>query len=98
LHDNFAPGDKIVEIAPFGPFASAHPYVYGLAVMAKDGKRRMLLVNKRNRDFELSIPGSAGGQLESVDVTTGFQPPAALKLGSDRFTLHGFAVALATLP
>ena len=93
LLDNFAPGERIVEIA-----SPSHPYVAGLAVVTKQGKRRMLVVNKRDRDFDLSIPGAAGGQLDYVDVTTGFQPPASAKLGSDSLTLHGLSVAVLTLP
>ena len=98
LHDNFGPGDKIVEIAPVSPFAQDHPYVIGLAVVTKAGTRRMLLVNKRDRDLDVSIPGAAGGTLERADVTTGFQPPAPIKLTSDKLTLHGFSVAVITLP
>jgi hypothetical protein len=94
LHDNFAPGDKIVDMA----FAPGDPYVTGLAVVTKQGKHRILLVNKRDRDFVLSIPGAAGGQLDYVDVTTGFQPPVSAKLASDSVTLHGFSVAVLTLP
>ncbi len=94
LHDNFAPGDKIVEFA----FAPADPYVSCLAVVTRQGKRRMLLVNKRDRNFDLSVPGAAGGQLDYVDVTTGFQPPASAKLSSDGLTLRGFSVAVLTLP
>ncbi len=92
LHDNFGPGDKIVEIA------SELPYVASLAVVTKQRKRRVLLVNKRDRSFDLTIPGAAGGQLDYVDVTTGFQPPASAKLGSDSLTLHGFSVAVLSLP
>lgn len=94
LHDNFAPGDRMVEFA----FAPADPYVSCLAVVTKQGKRRVLLVNKRDRNFDLSIPGAAGGQLDYVDVTTAFQPPASAKLSSDSLTLHGFSVAVLTLP
>jgi hypothetical protein len=94
LRDNFAPGNKIVDIA----FAPGDPYVAGLAVVTKQGKHRILLVNKRDRDFNLSIPGAAGGQLDYVDVTTGFEPPTSAKLGSDSVTLHGFSVAVLTLP
>jgi hypothetical protein len=98
LHDNFAPGDKIVEIAPFHPFQPAHAYVYGLAVVTKAGKHRLLLVNKRNRDFEISVPGSSGAEIDSVDVTTGFQPVSSTKASSDQLTLHGFSVTVITLP
>jgi hypothetical protein len=98
LHDNFGPGDKLVEIAPFSSSAPAQPYIYSLALVNKQGKRKILLVNKRDRDFGVSVVGAAGGQLEAVDVTTGFKPPTAAKLASDEFTLHGFSVAVVTLP
>jgi hypothetical protein len=92
LHDNFGPGDKVVEIAP------DHPYVTALAVVTKAGKRRMLLVNKRDRDLHVSIPGAAGGHFDYVDVTTGFQPPASTKVGSDKLMIRGFSVGVLTFP
>ena len=98
LHDNFGPGDKLVAIAPFSPFAPSHPYIYSLAVVTKAGQRRVLLVNKRDRTFELSIAGASGGQLEYVDQTTGFDPAKSVHLDSDNITLHGFGVAAVTLP
>ena len=98
LHDNFGPGDKIVEIPADSPFSPNSPYVTGLAIVAKDGKRKLLVVNQRNRDFEIAIPGAAGGKLDRVDVTTGFQPPVSSKLTADKLTLHGFSVAVITLP
>ena len=98
LHDNFAAGDKLVEIEPFSPFAANHPYVYSLAFATHDGKRRVLLVNKRDRTFDVSIPGANGGQLDYVDQTTGFQPPANAKLTVDTVKLGGFSVAIVTLP
>ena len=93
LHDNFGPGDKIVEMD-----VSGQSYVTGLAVVTKQGKRKLLLVNKRDRNVDLSIPGAAGGQLDYVDVTTGFQLPASAKLNSNSLTLHGFSVAVLNLP
>ncbi|MGA8441686.1 MAG: hypothetical protein WB714_25925, partial [Candidatus Sulfotelmatobacter sp.] len=95
LHDNFGAGDKLVEIEPFAP---NHPYVYAQAFASRDGKRRVLLVNKRNRSFEVSIPGASGGQVDYVDQTTAFQPPASAKLTSDTVKLHGYAVAVVTVP
>jgi Glycosyl hydrolases family 39 len=94
LHDNFAPGDKIVDMA----FAPENPYVAGLAIVTEQGKHRILLVNKRDRNLDLSIPGAAGSQLDYVDVTTRFQPPASTPLGSNILTLHGFSVAVLRLP
>jgi len=91
LRENFGPGDRIVEI-------SSVAHVYGFAVVTKTGIRRLLLVNKRNRDVSISVAGAAGSQVESVDVTTGFKPPLKAKLNSENVTLHGFAVSLITLP
>lgn len=98
LRDNFGPGDKLVEIAPFSSSAQGRNYIYSLAVVDRLGKRKLLLVNKRDRDFAVSIPGATGGQLEAVDVTTGAQPPSKATLDSDQFTIHGFSVAAVTLP
>lgn len=98
LHDNFRAGDKLVEIGPFSPFVSNHPYVYSVAFVTQDGKRQVLLVNKRDRTFEVSIAGARGGQLEFVDQTTAFQPPAPAKLEGDNITLRGFSVAVVSLP
>ena len=66
--------------------------------MTKEGKRKILLVNKHDGNFDLTIAGVSGGQLDYVDVTTGFRPPTSTKLTSDNLTLHGFSVAALILP
>jgi len=95
LHDNFGAGDKLVEIEEGTP---NNPYVYSLAFATHDGKRRVLLVNKRDRTFDASVAGASGGQVDYVDQTSGFQPPASAKLSSDTVKLAGFSVAVVTLP
>jgi hypothetical protein len=95
LHDNFAAGDKLVEIEPAKP---DNPYVYTIAFATNDGKRRVLLVNKRDRAFNVAIAGASGGQLAYVDQTTGFQPPATAKLTADTVKLGGYSVTVVTLP
>jgi hypothetical protein len=95
LHGNFAAGDKLVEIEPATP---NNPYVYSIAFVTGDLKKRVLLVNKRNRGFEVSITGASGGQLDYVDQTTGFQPPATEKLTAETVKLGGYSVAVVTLP
>ena len=92
LRENFGPGDKIVEAAV------DNPYFTGLAVVTKAGKRKMLLVNKRDRNLDLALDGVAGSRLDYVDVTTGFQPPASVKLDSDKLTIHGFSVGVLIFP
>lgn len=98
LHDTFGPGDKLVTIEPFSPFAANHPYVYSAAFLTHDGKHRVLLVNKRDRSFDVSIPGASGGQVTYVDQTTGFQPPASSKLTGENLKIGGYSVAVVTLP
>lgn len=92
LHDNFNVGDKLVQIE------SNQPYVYSLALVTRDGRKRVLLVNKRNRMFDVTIAGAAGGRLDYVDQTTGFQPPATMRLSSDIVKLGGYSVAVITFP
>jgi hypothetical protein len=50
LRENFGPGDKLVETEPFD--SEVAPHLYSLAAVKPDGKRRILLVNKRD-----TIPG-----------------------------------------
>jgi hypothetical protein len=97
LKDNFGPGDKLVEILPSAAPAPGDDYIYTLAVLSRSGKRRLLLVNKRDRDLAVSIPGERNAEIEAVDVTTGSEPPATTKLAGDELTLHGFSVAVVTL-
>ena len=92
LKDNFGPGDKLVEATV------DNRYVYALAAVKPDGRRRLLLVNKRNRPFEITVAGAGGGRMDRVDQATALQPPASVKLADDTLTLGGFAVAVVTLP
>ena len=52
LKDHFGPGDKLVRTAQPGP------YVYAQAFVSGGNKRRLLLVNRRNRDIEVTVPGA----------------------------------------
>lgn len=92
LRTNFGPGDKLVETL------TGTPSVYGVGFITRDGKRKILLVNKRDRPVVVSVPGASGGQLEVVDQGTAFQPPAARQLQGDDVSLSGLAVAAVTLP
>ena len=91
LHDNFGPGDKLMDTS------INTPYVYALGIVTRDGKHKVLLVNKRDRTFVVSVPGAAGGHVDVVDQQTAFQPPAGGQLRSDEVTLGGLAVAVVTL-
>ncbi|HKS96812.1 MAG TPA: glycosyl hydrolase family 39 [Terriglobia bacterium] len=91
IRENFAPGDKMVD-TPGGA-----PYVLIQGFIKPNGERKLLLVNKRNREFSFVLPEAAGGRLEVVDQTTGSNPPASSRLPGDSFKLGGLGVAVLTL-
>jgi hypothetical protein len=90
LKDNFGPGDKIVETN------SGTPYVYALAFVTRNGQRKVLFVNKRDREIDLKLPGIAK-QVEFVDQTTKGAPPAKQPLNGNQVKLHGLEVAVVTV-
>jgi hypothetical protein len=94
LHENFGPGDKVAELGE----ASRNSYVYGLPVITKQGKKRILLVNKSERTQQVQLAGARGGEMEYVDETTALDPPKTVKLSSDQISLNDFSVAAVTLP
>ncbi len=90
LKNNFSPGDKLVETS------SGNPYVYALGFITRDGDHKLLLVNKRNRDFDVKLPEPAE-QVQFVDQTTKANPPETRSLKAATCTLHGLGVAIVTL-
>jgi len=95
LRDKFTPGDKLVETETSGPM---DPHVYTLAFATPGGQRRVLLINKRNRSFQVAVAGAAGGKVDYVDQTTGFNEPGTAGLNGESFELQGFSVAIVTFP
>jgi hypothetical protein len=88
LKDHFGPGDQLVRTAQPGPF------VYAQAFLSRGNKRRLLLVNRRNRDVEVTVAGAAGATMRFVDQTTGFQPPSSTILKEEVVRLGGYSVAV----
>ena len=95
LHSNFGPGDKVLES---GSTSSANSFVYAMAVITRAGGRRILLVNKSQREMEVQVSGATGGSMEYVDQSTGFGPAHKADLTSETIKLGGFSVAALTLP
>jgi hypothetical protein len=90
--DNFRPGDKIVDTQ------NSSGEVMTQGFVSSSGERKLLIVNKRDREFRLTLPGLAGGKLEVVDRTSGSNPPPASTIEGDSFSLGGLGVAVVTLP
>jgi hypothetical protein len=86
LKNNFAPEDKIVESA------SGTPYVVSFAVIKPNGARKLLLINKRDRTFNLTVP-SDPARVSVVDQTSK-GVPETLPLSGKTIQLRGLAVAV----
>ncbi len=93
LKDNFAPGDRIVSTE-----LGRNTYVYAQGFLTRDGKRKVLLVNRRNRNIEVTFSDINGAEVTRVDQTTNFSQPATEKISGEKLALGGFAVAIITLP
>ncbi len=89
--DNCKPGDEIVDAGASGGDLLVQGFI------GKNGERKLLIVNKRDVDDSLTLPGAKGGKLEVVDQTTASNPPAVKVLDGDGFALGGLGVAVVTL-
>jgi hypothetical protein len=95
LHDNFGPGDSLTKTEVELP--GSQGYVHAQAFVTRGGQHKLLLVNKRNRPFEIVLPG-APSRVDVVDQSTGFGPPAARAASGATLKLDGFGVAVVTWP
>lgn len=90
LIDNVRPGDKLVETS------ADSGYVATQAFVSPQGKRKLLLINKREREFEVELPGAQYARVEQLDLATGSNPPASSAIVASKFKLGGFGVAVVT--
>jgi len=90
LKDNFHPGDRIVKTS------SGTSAVYALGMISPKGERKLLLVNKRDRDVELTLAGRAT-EVQFVDQTTKDGAPGRQAMGARKLTLRGLSVAVVTV-
>jgi hypothetical protein len=92
LIDNFGPGDKLMTTNYDGNASIDYQ-----AFVTKKGKR-ILLINKRNKEVQITLPAEAkGGQANSVDVTTRENPPASAQLVDNKVILKPFSVTVVEL-
>jgi hypothetical protein len=92
IGDNFHPGDKLVDTQVSGGPVLAQGFV------GPDGTRKLLLINKRDHDLELTVPEARGGKIEAVDKITGSNPPSSATINSDTLQLGALAVEVVTFP
>lgn len=88
LKKHFGPGDKLVGTS------IDNPYVYAQGFITRTGAHKVLLVNKRDRIFEIPLDARAVS-VEYVDQTTGAKLESTNQ-PVDRVVLRGFGVAVVT--
>ncbi len=91
LHQSFSPGDEMVGTKIAGTAIAAQAFVTSIG-------KKLLLVNKRNRDASVTVPDSFdGGKATAVDTTTGAGPPVAKTVSDHQVLLHPFAVCVVSM-
>ena len=91
LHDNFGPGDSLTGTEVELP--GNQGYVHAQGFVTRGGQHKLLLVNKRNRSFEIVLPG-APSRVDVVDQATAFGPPASRAAAGATLKLDGYGVAV----
>jgi hypothetical protein len=87
LKDSFHPGDNLVETAVSSKDWAAQAYL-------TPAGRKMLVVNKRNRVLEISLPDAGKASALTVDLSTADGPARSIKPADGKITLEPFAVTV----
>lgn len=87
IKDSFHPGDQLVETSLDSRDLTAQAYVTSAG-------RKLLLVNKRNREFEIPLPDADKASALAVDEKTGDGPARSVKIAGGAVTLAPFAVTV----
>jgi hypothetical protein len=91
IHDNFGPGDALVNTAVEGDGIVAQSFATG------HGKR-VLLINRTNKAITLALPRDfQGARWTVVDPSTGDNAPATSVIGGQAAELKPFAVGVISL-
>lgn len=91
LMDNLAPGDR------FANSSVDDPRLYVLPLIARNGQRKIILVNKTSDDLEVNVAADMAQNEVHVDATAaGLQKNGSFI--SNHIILHAFAVMCVTLP
>ena len=72
--------------------------VFSQAFIGKNGRRWVLIINKRFANVDVFLPGCTGGTMKTVNEASGFGPATEVTLTLSRITLSPFAVAIVHMP
>lgn len=95
IKNHITPNDHVVHTTA-GAMGSS-PYYLAQAFIGPDGSRKLLLVNKRDRVINLTLPGFSGATVSVVDKSTAGGRERLEKVDGESYCLPGFAVAIVTI-
>ena len=72
--------------------------VFSQAFIGKNGRRWVLIVNKRYANVDIFLPGCTGGRMWIINEASGFGPATEVALSLSRITLSPFAIAAVHMP
>ncbi|CAF3871120.1 unnamed protein product [Rotaria sp. Silwood2] len=72
--------------------------IFSQGFIGKNGRRWVLIINKRYVDVDVFLPGCTGGRMQIVNEASGFGPASEVTLMLSRITLSPFAVAVVHMP
>jgi len=72
--------------------------VFSQAFVGKNGRRWVLIINKRYATATVLLPGCSGGMMQIVNEASGFGPATEVTLASSTITLSPFAIAVVHMP
>jgi hypothetical protein len=72
--------------------------IFSQAFIGNNGRRWVLIVNKRYASIDVSLNGCTGGKMQIINEASGFGPATEVALTSDQITLSAFAIAIVHMP
>jgi hypothetical protein len=72
--------------------------IFSQAFVGKNGRRWVLIINKRYANVDVFLPGCTGGRMQIINEASGFGPATEVTLTLSQITLSPFAVAIVHMP
>ena len=72
--------------------------VFSQAFVGRNGRRWVLIINKRFASIDVSLSGCEGGRMQIINEASGFGPATEVTLTSSTITLSPFAIAVVHMP
>jgi hypothetical protein len=72
--------------------------VFSQAFVGKNGRRWVLIINKRYANVDVSLSGCSGGRMQIINEASGFGPATEITLTSNTITMTPYAIGVIHMP